>query len=634
MASRASTRAALWAVLAFALALRTYHLTLPAWDYHNWRQTITLMVPRDLARHGFDVLHPQVAWVSQDRPSQPTYFSGEFPLQGILAAALYRIFGESDTIARLVVIVFSLLGIYFLYDLLDRRAGPRAARLGALVYAVLPYQIFFGRVFMPDVPALSLALGGLAWVDRWTFDRRWRTLLAASALTSLALLQKVTVAGVCLAIAYLFWVAYREKLLRQPEPYVFAAIALVPAMLWSSHSFQLGVQCGTWIMQPFTFGRRLELWLKPSMAGDILSALVFEAFSPAGIAIAALGLFWPARGPIFSMLRLWLLGALVLLFLIPELLPDNHYYLSLLLPAAAGLAGASLARLADRSRTLVWVMVAVFVCDAMYTAVPFYRPDRWPVELGVELNRITRPEDLLIVDSGGSPNVLYFADRRGWMIDSSYPADFVQFRVKLGAAYFASVQPPTPARRDFFAALDASFERLSPDGRAGPGPIYRLKPRTRGNIYNRRMPLLDLIQKDMTAAMKASEQARLDALRMIKAALMKYKVDSMKPLDEPAELQILNTLIKQRREAADMFRKGNRPELADKEETELKLIESYMPSAPTEAEVDDAIAGAMTETGVTSLKQMGVVMKAAQAKLAGKRVDGKALSDRVRSKLS
>jgi uncharacterized protein len=148
------------------------------------------------------------------------------------------------------------------------------------------------------------------------------------------------------------------------------------------------------------------------------------------------------------------------------------------------------------------------------------------------------------------------------------------------------------------------------------------------------MPLIDQIQKDMTAAMKASEQARLDALRMIKAALMKYKVDTMKPLDEPAELQILTTLIKQRHEAADMIRKGNRPELAEKEEAELKLIESFMPAAPTEAEVDAAISAAMTETGATSLKQMGVVMKAAQAKLTGKRVDGKALSERVRGKLS
>ncbi len=91
--------------------------------------------------------------------------------------------------------------------------------------------------------------------------------------------------------------------------------------------------------------------------------------------------------------------------------------------------------------------------------------------------------------------------------------------------------------------------------------------------------------------------------------------------------------MKQRREAADMFRKGGRPELADREEAELKLIESYMPSAPTEAEIESAIAAAMAETGVTSVKQMGVVMKA-QVKLIGKRVDGKALSDRVRAKLS
>jgi uncharacterized protein YqeY len=148
------------------------------------------------------------------------------------------------------------------------------------------------------------------------------------------------------------------------------------------------------------------------------------------------------------------------------------------------------------------------------------------------------------------------------------------------------------------------------------------------------VPLLDQIQKDIIAAMKGREEARLDALRMIKTALKKHEIDAMKPLDEPTELQILNTLIKQRKEASEMFRKGNRPELADKEDAELKLIESYMPSAPTEEEVDAAIAAAMAESGITSLKQMGVVMKAAQAKLAGKRVDGKALSERVRSKLT
>jgi hypothetical protein len=148
------------------------------------------------------------------------------------------------------------------------------------------------------------------------------------------------------------------------------------------------------------------------------------------------------------------------------------------------------------------------------------------------------------------------------------------------------------------------------------------------------MALLDRIQTDMTAAMRAKEEMKLNAIRMIKAALKKHEVDSMKPLDEAAELQILGTLIKQRREAAEMFRKGDRAELADKEEAELKLIESYMPAAPSDQEIDDAIAAAMSETGVTAVKQMGVVMKATQAKLAGKRVDGKALSEKVRARLS
>ena len=148
------------------------------------------------------------------------------------------------------------------------------------------------------------------------------------------------------------------------------------------------------------------------------------------------------------------------------------------------------------------------------------------------------------------------------------------------------------------------------------------------------MALIEQIQKDMVAAMKAKDEARLSAVRMIKAALMKEKVDSMKELDEAAELKILNSLMKQRRESAEMFRKGGRLDQAEKEEVELKLIESYMPAGASEEEIEAAIAAAMAETGITSAKQMGQVMNAAKAKLAGKRVDGKALSDKVRARLS
>jgi uncharacterized protein YqeY len=148
------------------------------------------------------------------------------------------------------------------------------------------------------------------------------------------------------------------------------------------------------------------------------------------------------------------------------------------------------------------------------------------------------------------------------------------------------------------------------------------------------MALADRIQSEMTQAMKARDEARLSALRMVLAALKKHAVDAMKPMDEAAEMQVLKSLVKQRAEAAEMYRKGGRPELAEKEEAELRLIESFLPAAPSAEEMEAAISAAIAETGVTSLKQMGVVMKAAQAKLAGKRVDGKTLSDLVRARLS
>ena len=147
------------------------------------------------------------------------------------------------------------------------------------------------------------------------------------------------------------------------------------------------------------------------------------------------------------------------------------------------------------------------------------------------------------------------------------------------------------------------------------------------------MPLIDQVSQAMVAAMKSRDEARLSALRMMKAALMKQKVDSPKPVDEAAEMQVLKTLIKQRIEAAEAFRKAGRVEQAEKEEAERALIESYLPAAATEQEVEAAVAEALAETGATSPKQMGLVMKAAQARLAGKTVDGKALSDKVRSRL-
>jgi len=148
------------------------------------------------------------------------------------------------------------------------------------------------------------------------------------------------------------------------------------------------------------------------------------------------------------------------------------------------------------------------------------------------------------------------------------------------------------------------------------------------------MTLLEQVQQDIVSAMKAKDELRLSTARMIKTALKKVEVDSMKPLDDATGQQVLRSLVKQRTDAADMFRKGGRAELAEKEESERTMIEGYLPAAASPEELASAISAAIAETGATGAKQMGLVMKAAQAKLAGKNVDGRQLSELVKARLA
>jgi hypothetical protein len=148
------------------------------------------------------------------------------------------------------------------------------------------------------------------------------------------------------------------------------------------------------------------------------------------------------------------------------------------------------------------------------------------------------------------------------------------------------------------------------------------------------MTLAERIQKELTEAMKSKDELRLSVLRMAKSAVKLKEVEKIRPLDEAETVQVLQTLVKQRRESVEQFTKGGRTDLADKETREIAIIEEYLPAAPSEAELVHAIEAAIAETGATSAKQMGAVIKAAKAQLAGKAVDGKLLSDRVRARLA
>ena len=148
------------------------------------------------------------------------------------------------------------------------------------------------------------------------------------------------------------------------------------------------------------------------------------------------------------------------------------------------------------------------------------------------------------------------------------------------------------------------------------------------------MPLIDQIQKDIVTAMKAKEENRLSCLRMVKTALKNKEIEKMAPLDDKESQQVLSTLIKQRKDSIEQFTKGGRMDLAEKESAEILVLESYLPPAADPELVEKAVVDAIAETGAASAKDIGKVMKAALAKLAGQTVDGKIVNEFVRRKLS
>ena len=148
------------------------------------------------------------------------------------------------------------------------------------------------------------------------------------------------------------------------------------------------------------------------------------------------------------------------------------------------------------------------------------------------------------------------------------------------------------------------------------------------------MPLVDDVTAAIADAMRKHDQIRLSALRMLKAAFMNREVERGRALDDNDARQVVSSLVKQRKDSIEQFAKGGRQDLVDKEAAEIRVLESYLPPAADPAVVERAVAEAIAETGATSSKDMGRVMKAAMARLAGQTVEGKAVNEIVRRKLS
>ena len=147
------------------------------------------------------------------------------------------------------------------------------------------------------------------------------------------------------------------------------------------------------------------------------------------------------------------------------------------------------------------------------------------------------------------------------------------------------------------------------------------------------MSLKQQIISDLTASMKAQDSARTSTLRMVKAGVVNREIEKGGELDDDEIAKLLRSMVKQRKDSVEQFEKGGRPELAAKEQAEIEVIEGYLPQGASAEEIEQAVSAAITETGAASMKDMGKVMKAAQAALAGRNADGRTVSEIVKANL-
>ncbi len=311
-------------------------------------------------------------------------------------------------------------------------------------------------------------------LDRWSGDQRKSHLIAAGILTALAILQKPRMILVMLPALYLFWLVYGRSLLRRWEPYFYVLIACLPELAWYMHAASMERQTavGAFNIPRELFAHHLELWFNGAYLHRVLEALASEGFSALGVGLAALGFLFAPRSRAVWVSRWWVLGAVCVLLPIPAVIPSNLYYLSILLPGGAALAAALLARVPVYLRTAI---LAAFTVGAIHSALPLYEPDRMPYDLGIQLRNLAEPQDLLATESGGSPTVLYYANRRGWLMVEEYNLERVEHLQHAGARYYADTFLGDAARHPaFFRALDRRYQRLTAED--APWQIYDLAP--------------------------------------------------------------------------------------------------------------------------------------------------------------
>jgi hypothetical protein len=431
----------LLSILLLGLALRLYHVTSPYLDHHSWRQTDTAAIARNFYRHGFNILRPEVDWAGPG----PSAAELELQITPLLTSGLYVVWGVKDWVGRIVPILFSLVAIVYFYRLVRLYENAGVAAFAAFALAILPLNVFFTRVPMPESGATLFSIAALYHLSMYRHTETRSQYWLGVVFTALAFLSKLTTLYL---IAPLLFILLRQIGSERPAGRriaLFFALALAPAFAYYGY---MHASADVKLI-PYSVGTdkwgSLGTWINPGFYMILFGRLRSVVYTWLGLLLVLVGLFRPVRSKLF---HVWLLAAVGYVFVVARGNLVHSYYQMPLVPAGAFFIGLVLHELyvggLTRPLSLAGGVALFYV--SVTNLLPMYGLYAHPAfEAAAALKNIDRSGSLVLYVPHRpdiNPEMLYYADRRGWIISPREisVATIEAFRRK-GAAYLVMPQP-------------------------------------------------------------------------------------------------------------------------------------------------------------------------------------------------
>ncbi|HLQ63301.1 MAG TPA: glycosyltransferase family 39 protein [bacterium] len=416
-------------ILVLALLLRLYHVTYPFLDHHSWRQTDTAAVARNFYRDHFNLLRPEM-----DRfGSGPAVVELELQVTPFLTSLLYVVWGVRDWVGRIVPILFSLGSVVYFYRLVALHFGERLALFSSFVFIILPLNVFFSRVLMPEAGALFFTLAAVYHFSAYLGKEATVQYVLAAVFAALAFLAKLSNLYILIVFVALATRKGWRGLVSDGRFFAFLLLSLAPAVAYYGY-LHLAADVK---MMPYQVGTdkwgNVQLWTNPVLYQVLAQRFRTLVFTEPGLLMLIAGLFFPLSHSVF---RLWLMGALAYVFVVANGNLVHTYYQMPLLPAGAFFIGLVLDRTysSARLRPLTAVLCGLLFARALMILGPLYGMYAYPAyEAAKGLSEIdTSASPVVSVPHRRdmAPELLYYADRKGWVVwpDQLGAESIAQFR--------------------------------------------------------------------------------------------------------------------------------------------------------------------------------------------------------------